>query len=340
MFLYKRMGIYYIQYLDESENRNRRISTKCRIKQEALKFLSNFKDELKSKTKTKFITLKQFNTEYLSFVKSTLSNGYFKNVEYSFKLLTNKFGNDITLKKINSYQIESLLTERFSKAKYATSLALRTLKSAFKKAVEWNYLEVNPFTKIKLPNVVKPIPVFIYEKELNKIIEKENRKDFKDIYLFGFHTGCRISEILNMKWNSVDFENEIITVKNDKSFTTKSKKDRVIPINEKLLTMLKGRIPFISSIDKSDYIFEKTKGVIYRADTVSKCFKKDVRDAKLNDRIHIHTLRHSFASNLVKNNISLYVVKELLGHQDISTTQIYSHLTVDSLRNAVKVLEG
>ena len=58
------------------------------------------------------------------------------------------------------------------------------------------------------------------------------------------------------------------------------------------------------------------------------------------EKIHIHTLRHSFASNLVKKNVSLYVVKELLGHQDIRTTQIYAHLTIDSLRSAVKVLEG
>lgn len=340
MFLYKRNGVYYIHYFDESENRAKRISSKCKFKQDALKFLSNFSNELKKKNKIKFITLKQFKTEYFSFVKSTLSDGYYKNVEFTFKLLTDKFGDDVSLKRINTYQVESLLIERFNEAKYATSLALRVLKSAFNKAVDWNYLNENPITKIKLPKIVKPFPVFISEDELKKVIDKETRKDFKDIYLFGFHTGCRISEILNMKWNAVDFNNKIIAVKNDKTFTTKNKKDRIIPINNKLLEMLKVRIPFITSIDKSDYIFEKTKGVIYRADTVSKCFKEVVREAKLDERVHIHTLRHSFASNLVKNNVSLYVVKELLGHKDIQTTQIYAHLTVDSLRNAVKVLEG
>jgi site-specific recombinase XerD len=340
MFLFKRGAIYQIEYFDEQENRIRRISTNCRIKQDALKFLSNFKDEQKSKTRLKFISLKRFKDEYITFVKATLSNGYYKNVVYSFKLLTERFGNDIPLKKINAIRVETLLIERFSKAKYATSLALRALKSSFNKAIEWNYLDVNPFIRIKLPKIPKPHPTFIYEDELHKIIEKETQVDFKDIYSFAFHTGCRISEILNMRWTNVDFEHRMITVKNDETFTTKSKKDRVVPINKKLLKVLRRRIPIIRSIDNSDYIFEKTKRVIYRADTISKCFKKAVRAAKLNEKIHIHTLRHSFASNLVKKNVSLYVVKELLGHQDIRTTQIYAHLTIDSLRSAVKVLEG
>ena len=103
--------------------------------------------------------------------------------------------------------------------------------------------------------------------------------------------------------------------------------------------MLKNRIPRIQSIDKTDLLFEKIKGIKYRSDTISKCFKKAVRKAKLNELIHLHTLRHSFASNLVKKDVSLYIVKELLGHNDITTTQVYSHLTIESLRSAVKVLD-
>jgi len=74
-------------------------------------------------------------------------------------------------------------------------------------------------------------------------------------------------------------------------------------------------------------------------DYASKHFKKAVRAAGLNDNIHFHTLRHSFASRLILKGVSLFVVKELLGREDIRTTQIYSHLKTENLVNAISFLE-
>ena len=88
---------------------------------------------------------------------------------------------------------------------------------------------------------------------------------------------------------------------------------------------------------KGDYVFSKS-GILFRQEFISKKFKKAVRASGLSDKIHFHTLRHSFASNLVQNGVSLYVVKELLGHESISTTQIYSHLNQDNLVNAISKL--
>ncbi len=73
-------------------------------------------------------------------------------------------------------------------------------------------------------------------------------------------------------------------------------------------------------------------------DYASKHFKKAVRDSGLNDNIHFHTLRHSFASRLIQKGASVFVVKELLGHEDIKTTQIYSHLKTENLAEAVNLL--
>lgn len=78
-----------------------------------------------------------------------------------------------------------------------------------------------------------------------------------------------------------------------------------------------GRLP-------NSLVFFRYEGIKLNEDFVSKQFKKSVRAAGLNDKIHFHTLRHSFASMLVQRGVSLYVVKELLGHEDLSTTQIYS----------------
>ena len=126
----------------------------------------------------------------------------------------------------------------------------------------------------------------------------------------------------------------MIYVRNQKGFTLKGKKDRVVPINSKLEDILKRRYKDISGTGER-YVFEKCLGVKYNGDFVSKKFKKSIIAVGLNSDIHFHTLRHSFASNLVQRGASLYVVKELMGHSDISTTQVYSHLSVDSLKQAI-----
>ena len=87
------------------------------------------------------------------------------------------------------------------------------------------------------------------------------------------------------------------------------------------------------------YVFQKVNDVKLNQECVSKDFKKAVRKSKLSERIHFHTLRHSFASILVQKGASIYVVKELMGHSDISTTQIYSHLRKENLIDAIHLLD-
>jgi len=89
----------------------------------------------------------------------------------------------------------------------------------------------------------------------------------------------------------------------------------------------------------STYIFSKSDGKKFTGDYFSRRFKRVCRKAELDKSIHFHSLRHSFASNLVQKGVSLYTVKELLGHASISTTEIYSHLNMDSLREAVEKLD-
>src|SRR5690606_858711 len=116
-------------------------------------------------------------------------------------------------------------------------------------------------------------------------------------------------------------------------FTTKSKKERIIPIHPRIASIV-----IRQNSNSDDFIFNRKINFKYNEDYVSKQFKKALRAAKLNDKIHFHSLRHSFASNLVQKGVNLYVVKELLGHEDIKTTQIYSHLTQSSLLNAIQLL--
>lgn len=304
-----------------------------------MKFLIDFNEEQINKPKIVFKSLSEFRIEYEEYVKANLSKKYLHDVKTTFNQLT-EFIEDIYLPKINPQQLEKFISHVFNRSKYQARRNYINLKSAFNKAIIWGYITTNPMNKLKQPKIPSNNPLFINESELNLIMKNEPNQTLKEIYLFAFHTGMRLSEITNVKWNQISLTDKIIRVINTNEFTTKGKKERKIPINETLIKMLMNRLPKIINLNNSDYVFTK-KGFKFNNEYVSKNFKKALRQVKeLDSKIHFHDLRHSFASNMAKKGVSLFIIKELLGHQDIKTTQIYSHLTVDSLRSAVKMLEG
>ena len=339
MFIFKRSGYYHLEYFDEQDNRVRRISTKTKSKPEALKFLMDFNGKQKESLQNKYISLSQFKEEYLKYVNNTKSKGYIRTVKYSFDKLINFLSDDVPMLKITVKNIEEFVSNGFELNKYGTALTYRTLKSAFNKAINWNYISINPFVKVKLPKLPKPDSVYINHSQLDSIIEKEKNQDLRDIYVLGFHSGMRLNEILNLKWFSIDFTKQEIRVQNTDSFTTKSKRDRTIPMNQTLFEMLRNRVPKVLSIYQDEYVFEKTKGVKYCQFYVSKKFKKAVLETNLNNKIHFHSLRHSFISNLVQRGCSLAVVQQLAGHSQISVTMGYANLKNENLQSAVKLLD-
>ena len=338
MFIYKRGGIYYLEYLDEVENRNKRISTRKKKKPEALKFLTDFKKELNSRTHFKYISLGRFRDEYLCYLEQSHSESYICLAKTAFKVLLEYTG-DIPLAKLNNRTLEKFILEHFNRTCYGARHYYINLNAAFNKAIEWDYLTENPLRQIKLPKIPKSLPVFINSDELNLIVQNTKSRDLKDMFLTGFHSGMRLSEIINIKWSALNLSERTIIVQNNETFTTKSKKERMIPINDTLATVLNKRIPKVLNINFDEYVFHKYSGVPYLKDYVSKNFKKVIRKLEMNDRIHFHSLRHSAASNMVQAGVSLYVVKEILGHEDLSTTQIYSHLQKENLISAVKTLD-
>ena len=337
MFLGKRSnGVYFVEFFDEELFKTRRISTGTKNKKLATEFLHKLEIKRFLPPVKKKILLSQFEEEYLKNFGCNFSSAYIRSIELSFKQLRNYTG-DIDISSMTKQTAQKFISSVFSRAKRASALYQRTLKAAFNRAVEWEYIQENPFKYVKLPRTIKKIPLFIEESELNKIIKKTTNHDFKDLFALAFYTGLRLGEILNLKWEHVSFQEKMLYVRNQKGFTLKGKKDRVVPINSKLEGILKRRYKNASGTEDR-YIFEKCFGVKYNADFVSKKFKKGVLATGLNRDIHFHTLRHSFASNLVQRGASLYVVKELMGHSDISTTQIYSHLNKESLITAIKLL--
>ena len=278
------------------------------------------------------ITLVQFRDEYIEAIKHTHSDSYLRSVKYTFLQLL-KYSDNLKLVKYEPRYIEKFILDKFKISKYTASLYYRTLKAAFSKAVEWNYISVNPFTRIKFPKFQKNRPAFISIDELNTILKYLPNQDLADFYLFAFYTGCRLSEIINLQWSSINLNDSIIQI-GSKEFITKGKKVRTIPICNQVYEILIKRFPKILR-QKNNYVFTKYSGFCYSADYISKTFKKAVRASGMNDDVHFHTLRHSTASSLIQKGVSLYIIKELLGHSSITQTEIYSHLDITSLRDAV-----
>lgn len=340
MFITKNSQSPYYQLIYFIDGKRTKKSTKKTNKREAEKFLKNFQPDIspvQQPQKANSIRLSKFKVEYLSYIQQTKTKSYFRSVKLSFNQFLS-YLTDIPLSRINNKLIEKFIYAVHSNSKHAAALYYRTLKAAFNKAVDWDYLQSNPFTKVKLPKIPKSHPVFISQSEFQLIIDHTNPGYLKNIFFTAFYTGMRLGEIVNMKWHWVDLDKNLITTKCDYSFNTKSKKERIIPISKTLRQILTNSLPKVIDINKDDFVFTRINGIKLNEDFISKQFKNSVRAAKLNDKIHFHTLRHSFASNLVQNDVSLYVVKELLGHEDIKTTQIYSHLKKQNLIDAVNVI--
>ncbi len=351
MFLIKNNKSAYYQIVYFVNDKRTTHSTRKRTKEAAEQYLEAFQklqpimpalsfNEKTKATKPASQTLSAYQKEYIEYAQQTKSKKYVDSIAYSFKYFINYCG-DLPLQHIDTRIVDKFINSTFQRTQRGAHHYYRTLKAAFNKAVEWDYILANPFTKVKFPKLSKSFPVFITEDELLIILAHTQYPHLKDLFTVAFYTGLRLGELINMKWNWISFSDASgrgeITVKCSEDFQSKSKKERIIPMSDKVHGIIIKR--FNASIhSQNEFVFYHQKGKRLYQESISKQFKKIVRKANLNDKIHFHTLRHSFASLLVQKGVSLYVVKELLGHEDLATTQIYSHLRKENLRDAVNLL--
>ncbi len=333
MFIFKRKNIYYVEYFDEECNKQKRISTKQKTKAAALRFISELKQKLPARVKQQSISLSEFITEYEANAEQIYSAKYIKSIKLSFRMIKDFLG-EAELSEVTPKRVEQFQAFTFRRAKHSAHLYHRTLKAAFNKAVQWNYIESNPFKEVSPPKIQKKIPVFIEKKELEEIMRQVKSESLRNLFEVGFNTGLRLSELISLQWSDVDLKRGEIVIGNTGEFITKGKSARTIPLN----AQMRSKLSTLHSVSRCKYVFPNERLRPFNDDYVSRQFKYAVRDANLSEQIHFHTLRHSFASRLVQRGISLYIVKELLGHSDISTTQIYAHLDNGFLKAAVEVI--
>ncbi len=338
MYLSKNSKSPFYQIIYETNGKLTTKSTKKKLKSEALKFLSEFEKHLAAKKIEKEILISEFQKEYVKFINETKSKSYLRSVNLSFKMFID-FTGDVKMNEIDSKIVESFIQFTYKRAKYSAGLYYRTLKAGFSTALRWNYIKSNPFQAVKQPKQVSKLPLFISEDELQKILKNVLKLPLKNMIVISYDSGLRLGEVVNLKWSDIDLQQKTIKVSNTKDFQTKSKLDRIIPLTERLYNLFLKIVPnAFNTSENQEYIFLSKNKVRFNLDYISRSFKKAVRKAKLNEGYTYHTLRHSFASNLVQRGVSLYIVSKLLGHSDLRISQIYSHLQPKNLFDAVSKL--
>ena len=319
---------------------------------EKLKALMSIIPEAASK---EIVTLRVFAEEYRTLIQNNRSISYLHSVNIALNYFLEFSGPQTPINKISLKEIELFIMFLKKKVKKGYAVYYRNLKSAFNKAKDWGYVKENYFIKIKLPKMQKLAPIFIDSDELARINEQINNDIVRDFVTIGFYTGMRLNEIVNLKWKNVNLDTRIITV-GDEEFMTKGRNQRFIPICDEAMEILSGKrkiengnnkggshevkVYHIKKDSTEGYVFYKEDGEKFTGDYFSRRFKRACIAAGMNKSIHFHSLRHSFASNLAQKGVSLYSIKELLGHSSVSTTEIYSHLNLETLKEAISVLDG
>ena len=338
-FLRKRGKNYFVRF----SYRGKEYEKSCRTTQKTVAEVilkeiegkvarKSFKIEELEEPKQRF--LEEFIPEYLSYSRTNKSP---RTVEIDASALEkfNRLEGNLPLDSITLQMIEGFKTELLkSKSQTTVNITLRCLQAAMEKAVKWGYIGGNPFkevSQIKTPEGNEPFMKTNEIKELLKVIKVSLYHKFISTALY---TGMRVTEICNLKWEDVDFDHHKIHVRNTIGFSTKSKKERTIPLHPKVSVALKG-----VERNGSPFIFLKESGEILDKDLMNKVFRRYCKRAGLDERYHFHTLRHTFASHLAIKGVSLYFIQKMLGHQSIETTaRIYAHLQPEPLLDAVKQL--
>ena len=327
IYLFKRPnGIWYILYT--VDGRKKWKSTGCTDRGSALKKLSEF--EKPAKPKPTSSTFSSFVSEFLAFAKSTYAKSSVTIFTLCLRHLQAMAG-DCHLSAITPRHVDLYKSNRLRQVS-ATSVnvELRSLRTIFNIAIRWDLIETNPFKSVKLLRIPESAPTFFSRADFAKLMDAIGSHWIREVILFGVSTGLRRGEIMNLKWEDVNLEGRTAEIRSSVSYTVKAGKRRIIPLSDAAISVLQQR----KVRSRTALVFDKN-GVQVGVGYVTHKLKYFIRLAGLNPALHFHSLRHTFGTWLAQDRVSIYEIQKLLGHSDISMTQIYSHLVTSELHDAV-----
>lgn len=281
--------------------------------------------------------LSELIIEFLRYL--LIDKGYSNNTIESYKRDLEKFLEFNKNKDINNISNDDLKKyiknlNKIGLNEKSIARNISSLKSFYKFLVIEKYINNNPSDALFLPKVKKSLPNILTEEEVLKLLDIKLTDNFsyrnKAMLELMYATGLRVSELINLKLQDIDLNQDII-----RTFG-KGSKERIIPIGdyskeylEKYILEYRGSM---LKKENSEYLFLNNHGKKMTRQGFFKIIKKIAKEKGINKELSPHTLRHSFASHLLKYGADLRTIQELLGHSDISTTQIYTHITNEELK--------
>ena len=265
-------------------------------------------------------------------------NAYKKDLEQFNEFLISDYST-VSFKDANSSIIRSWIIQMIENDISPRSInrKISTLKSFYKHLLKNNEIDSNPLLKVTTPKTAKRLPVFVGESEITDLFTEvefsndyEGHRDNLILELF-YATGIRLSELVNLEINSIDYHNLTIKV------LGKRNKERIIPIGTTLKVKIDNYITerkklnsneqqlFLTKVGKKIYPKLVYRVVKHYLSLVTKSSKKSP-----------HVLRHTFATHMLNNGADLNSIKEILGHANLSATQVYTHNTIEKLKNIHK----
>lgn len=240
---------------------------------------------------------------------------------------------DITSEDIRSY-LASLKKKKMSSASMSRNLC--SVKSFHRFLFEEQLVKANISKEISAPKMEKKLPTVLSIEEVSKLldvvkgdkpIEKRNQAMLEMIY----GTGLRVSELCNIKVSDLRFTSKQIRV------FGKGSKERIVPINDYALNMIRKYLiearPLLLGMKKDQgYLFLNNHGEVITRVGFFKILKNLANEANIEKNVSPHTLRHSYATHLLEAGVDIRLIQEMLGHEDIATTQIYTHLSLNKIK--------
>ncbi|MBL7739899.1 MAG: tyrosine-type recombinase/integrase [Chitinophagaceae bacterium] len=255
--------------------------------------------------------------------------------------LSVQFGEKTHLRDVTHSFVRSWLAGLKEKGITAKSInrKISSLRSFFKYHLKLGHIAATPMTKVISPKIGKRLPVFVKEEDTKKLIKTLSRasEDWKTLnakmlILLFYNTGMRLGELISLREKQLDFGRSQIKV------LGKGNKERIIPVSKELI----GNINEYKQWKKKE--FERTDDVLLVTEKGRKMYpkyayllvKQYLGEAGTLDKKSPHVLRHTFATHLMNGGADLNAVKELLGHSSLASTQVYTHNSIEKLRNVYK----
>jgi len=244
---------------------------------------------------------------------------------------------DITALEVRAY-LAFLNEKKYARRTIARRIS--ALKSFYKYLVRENKLEASPIAKVKSPKLEKKLPVFLDQIEITELLELPGidplgKRDAAILELL-YATGCRVSELVGLTLDRVDLQNRFVLV------LGKGNKERLIPIGHTCCSALAYYYPERKNLIEQYHaplhnsVFVNNRGGKLTDRSVRRILDKYINQLAISKNVSPHTIRHTFATHLLENGADLRAVQELLGHANLSTTQIYTHVSSEHITAAYK----